>query len=293
MSGNKLEQKLAIRLDDPPSNHGGDKGVGETEHFLKLARENDAVLTLAIPMGRLQEWTHLQDDYLDLYKEGLLDPVCHGYYHEDYAGTGANFLSHEKGSDSNNKLMKYWFGDQWRGLDIEDIGEVMGKCQDFAKEFFGQKSDMWIAPFFREPPDKTRFGEILVENDYNSISNQSVMDPLCASFIRGQHNGKDLYEVPFTIWIDAYERPLASTRNLPHNPSLEDYVEATKEHIKFRFDRGLYVCILTHTTGFQKYPMKRFGYKGDNTAGRFFDTIYKWTRDEYPDAEFVGMKDLY
>ena len=69
MSGNKLEQKLAIRLDDPPSNHGGDKGVGETEHFLKLARENDAVLTLAIPMGRLQEWTPLQDDYLDLYKK--------------------------------------------------------------------------------------------------------------------------------------------------------------------------------------------------------------------------------
>ena len=74
MSGNKLEQKLAIRLDDPPFSRV-DKGVGETEHFLKLARENDAVLTLAIPMGRLQEWTHLQDDYLDLYKEGLLDPV--------------------------------------------------------------------------------------------------------------------------------------------------------------------------------------------------------------------------
>ena len=189
--------------------------------------------------------------------------------------------------------MKQEHGSQFKGLDIEDIGEVMGKCQDFAKEFFGQKSDMWIAPFFREPPDKTRFGEILVENDYKSISNFSVMDPLCASFIRGQHNGKDLYEVPFTIWIDAYERPLASTRNLPHNPSLEDYVEATKEHIKFRFDRGLYVCILTHTTGFQKYPVERFGYKGDNTAGRFFDTIYKWTRDEYPDAEFVGMTDLY
>ena len=72
LSGNKLEQKLAIRIDDPPY-YDGDKGVGETEHFLKLARENDAVLTLAIPMGRLQEWTHLQDDYLDLYKEGLLD----------------------------------------------------------------------------------------------------------------------------------------------------------------------------------------------------------------------------
>ena len=287
MSGNKLKQKLAIRLDDPPFSRV-DKGVGETEHFLKLARENDAVLTLAIPMGRLQEWTHLQDDYLDLYKEGLLDPVCHGYYHEDYAGTGGL-----DGAYLNEKMMKRGFGDQWRGLDIEDIGEVMGKCQDFAKEFFGQKSDMWIAPFFREPPDKTRFGEILVENDYNSISNQSVMDPLCASFIRGQHNGKDLYEVPFTIWIDAYERPLASTRYLPHNPSLEDYVEATMEHIKFRFDRGLYVCILTHTIGFLKHDHDDFNYKGDNTAGRFFDTIYKWTRDEYPDAEFVGMKDLY
>jgi hypothetical protein len=42
-----------------------------------------------------------------------------------------------------------------------------------------------------------------------------------------------------------------------------------------------------------KYPFEDFSYKGDNTAGRFFDTIYKWTRDEYPDAEFVGMTDLY
>ena len=110
MSGNKLEQKLAIRIDDPPYYHV-DKGVGETEHFLKLARENDAVLTLAIPMGRLQEWTHLQDDYLDLYKEGLLDPVCHGYYHEDYAGTGGR-----KGPQLNEKMMKYWFGDPWKGV---------------------------------------------------------------------------------------------------------------------------------------------------------------------------------
>ena len=278
------EQKLTIRIDDPPYSPI-DEGRGETENMFDVARKHDAVLTLAIPMGRLEQWVHLQDAYLSLYEDGLLDPVCHGYFHEDFGGTGG-----KPGSWMTTERMREWFGPGWKAVNLEEADETLRKCQAFAASFFGTRAKMFVPPGFREPSDRAAFDKMLVDNGFESISNLSVMDPLCAAFGRRE----DLAEVPFTIWIDLYQRLLnSSMRYIPWtSTTMDDYIDATQEHIRFRFERGLYVSILTHTIGFLNHPHELFEYQGDNTAGQYLDRVLTWTRSQYPDAQFVGMDDL-
>ena len=269
--------KFAIRIDDCPTY----PDPVESENMAEVAEKHGAVLTLAICSGFLKEWEAHQSIYKRLFDESLLDIACHGWKHEDFGGIG---MVGEYGGEPH----------YFTPLNtMSEIGKVLKECQDFAESFFGRKYGLFVscgsnlASVF-VPRDISSFYGILHLTGFKAISNYPVggSEPIIRVCQRTEH----IWEVPYTIIVDFYSRSFL--KNLYTPQDYERYLEAVKEHIAFRFRHGMYVCLYLHMINFREEPSPEHGFHGGNPGGKFLDEVLTWTKERYPDVEFVGMEDL-
>jgi len=269
--------RFAIRIDDCPSY----PEPVESENMAVVANKHGAVLTLAICSGFLEEWKTHQDIYHRLFHEGLFSIACHGWKHEDFGGIG---MVGEYGGEPH----------YFRALNnMSEVYKVLLECQDFASSFFGRRYDLFVscgsnlAGVF-VPKDINSFYEILGLTGFKAISNYPIggSEPLIRTCRRSEH----IWEVPYTIIVDFYSRSFL--KNLYTPKDYIRYLEAVKEHIKFRFRHRMYVCLYLHMINFREKPVREHGFHGGNPGGRFLDEVLTWTKEKFPDVKFVGMVDL-
>jgi hypothetical protein len=269
--------KLTIRVDDIPER----SDATQSRNLALVVRKHKAPVTLAICSGWLRDWKDHQSIYKSLYDEGLARIGCHGMYHEDFGGIGMVL---------NYGEVNHYF----RALSIAETDQVLKHCQDFARSFFGKEYSLFITPGANHtgnllPREADLFYEILKLNGFRALSHYpgpSGADPLIKVFRRT----KDIYEIPFTIYVDFFPRGYFRNNYTPSD--YERYVEATKDHIRMRFRNRLYVCLFLHLLNFNDKPAPEEKYLGGNMGGKYLDHILTWVKESYPNVDFVGMEDL-
>ena len=272
-----VDLKFAIRIDDCPDHPDS----AESKNMMKVAEKHKAVITTAICSGFLKEWKAHQSVYKRLFQKGLLNIACHGWKHEDFGGVG---MIGKYGGKS------HFFRPL---ITMNEIYSVLKECQDFADFLFGRKYSLFVScgsnlSGIFVPKDINTFYGLLHLTGFKAISNYPIggSEPIIRICRRTEY----IWEIPYTIIVDFYSRSFL--KNLYTPQDYEIYLEAVKEHIKFRFRHGMYVCLYLHMINFREDPAPELGFFGNNPGGKFLDDILTWTKERYPDVKFVGMEEL-